>query len=365
MLWLSPKATTCGKTDQSVLLSRKITLPDAQTTKFSWLLNVLGLTAETENCVWFSLIGVACLLFFGKTTLLQATKLINSTELIPKPYLPILDECPSELPYSQTTAGATRPAMSALIPLLLVLPEIHHRGSQHVRQHCNNCQGKKSYSQSWATGSKLQQTDRIAAAAHFSAKAVLSRNAKREGKARREKRDAEEHPQHPQSKEQQSSTPTETSTCPCLAADLQILQGVTLRISAVRAHYQGQAPQQQLADSPFATPVELGDTRTAGIGKADSNNMIPMWFSALLSVRLYPIVQFRTGTEVIQNHLNNAFKVVQQCKLRTSPCYVKISIIKLERHRSLSVPATTALILPRKEEILKEGMGIPPWEVHS
>lgn len=63
--------------------------------------------------------------------------------LIPKPHLPILDECPSELPYSQTTAGATRPAMSALIPLLLVLPEIHHRGSQHVRQHCNNCQGKK------------------------------------------------------------------------------------------------------------------------------------------------------------------------------------------------------------------------------
>lgn len=37
---------------------------------------------SSENCVWFSLIGVACLLFFGKTTLLQATKLINSTEVI-------------------------------------------------------------------------------------------------------------------------------------------------------------------------------------------------------------------------------------------------------------------------------------------
>lgn len=35
------------------------------------------------------------------------------SQLIPKPYLPILDECPSELPYSQTTAGATRPATCA------------------------------------------------------------------------------------------------------------------------------------------------------------------------------------------------------------------------------------------------------------
>lgn len=63
--------------------------------------------------------------------------------------------------------------------------------------------------------------------AHFSAKAVLSRNAKREGKARREKRDAEE---HPQSKEQQSSMPTETSTCSCLAADLQMCGLQPLRL---------------------------------------------------------------------------------------------------------------------------------------
>lgn len=64
---------------------------------------------------------------------------------IPNPHLPKLDECPAEsqLPYCQTTAGATQPAMCALIPLLLVLPEIHHRGSQHIRQHCNNCQGKR------------------------------------------------------------------------------------------------------------------------------------------------------------------------------------------------------------------------------